>query len=105
MEADVKTRLTKEGRVMDGKVAHVLQARQTRNHTCHWIGCKKQVPPAMWGCRQHWFMLPKKLRDEIWATYQIGQETSLNPSTEYIVVAKKVQDWIANFQKDGFGES
>ena len=84
---------------MNDKVNHVLNAKQTRNHTCHWIGCKKQVPPAMWGCRQHWFTLPKKSRDKIWVAYRPGQEVDLTPSKEYIEVAKEVQNWIANFQK------
>jgi len=34
-------------------------------HTCHWPGCNKEVPPAMWGCKTHWFSLPKRLRDRI----------------------------------------
>jgi hypothetical protein len=38
------------------------------SHTCHWPDCRKEVPPAMWGCKQHWFALPKPLRDRIWAT-------------------------------------
>jgi hypothetical protein len=47
---------------------------------CHWPGCERQVPPAMWGCKPHWFKLPKQLRDRIWATYEIGQEVSMTPS-------------------------
>ncbi|MGH8572085.1 MAG: hypothetical protein ACREX8_05860, partial [Gammaproteobacteria bacterium] len=52
----------------------------TSGHTCHWPGCGKPVPPAMWGCREHWFRLPKLLRDEIWATYRPGQEIDKEPS-------------------------
>lgn len=74
------------------KAAYVLRARQTRNHTCHWPGCGKQVPPAMWGCSRHWFMLPKRLRDAIWKAYKPGQE-NLNPvpSQEYLKVAADVR--------------
>jgi hypothetical protein len=64
-------------------------------HTCHWTGCKKEVPPAMWGCSQHWFALPKLLRDKIWAHYRPGQELSKTPSAGYILAAKEVQAWIA----------
>ena len=53
----------------EDKRAYVKSQPQTREHTCHWPGCKKQVPPAMWGCKKHWFMLPKHLRDRIWAAY------------------------------------
>src|SRR5688572_16482858 len=76
------------------KVAHVKRGRQTRNHTCHWPGCKKQVPPAMWGCYPHWMKLPQYLRDKIWAAYRINQETTMTPSREYVKVAREVQDWI-----------
>jgi hypothetical protein len=76
------------------KVAHVKRAGQTRDHGCHWPGCKRQVPPAMWGCKEHWFRLPKDLRDKIWASYRPGQEDTLTPSRAYLDVADEVQRWI-----------
>lgn len=76
------------------KVAYVKRQRQSRNHTCHWSGCERQVPPAMWGCKAHWFALPKYLRDKIWATYRSGQEVDGTPSREYLAAAREVQDWI-----------
>lgn len=76
------------------KAKYVLRARQTRNHHCHWPGCKKQVPPAMWGCREHWFKLPKKIRNEIWRTYKPGQEKTMTPSIEYLRAAGAAQQWI-----------
>jgi hypothetical protein len=48
----------------------------------------------MWGCRAHWYKLPKRLRDRIWESYRPGQETDLSPSTEYLAAARDVQDWI-----------
>lgn len=65
-------------------------------HTCHWPGCGKAVPPAMWGCKAHWFKLPKRLRDRIWETYRPGQEITKTPSATYLAVAAEVQAWIAN---------
>jgi len=65
-------------------------------HTCHWPGCPKSVPPAMWGCKAHWYILPKVFRDKIWAAYRPGQEIDKRPSEEYLKVAKEVQDWILN---------
>jgi hypothetical protein len=65
------------------------------SHECHWPGCKVLVPPAMWGCKPHWFALPKRLRDRIWATYRRGQEVTKTPSAAYIEVANEVQAWIA----------
>jgi hypothetical protein len=77
------------------KVAHVRAARQTRDHTCHWPGCDRQVKPALWGCRAHWYALPKAFRDRIWQTYRPGQESDGRPSADYLAVAREVQDWIA----------
>ena len=86
----------------ESKADYVRRQRQTRNHGCHWPGCERQVPPAMWGCREHWFRLPKRLRDAIWAAYEPGQEIRLDPSSEYLAVAQQVQDWIAALEsRDG----
>lgn len=82
------------------KVAHVRSAKQIRRHQCNWPGCVKEVPPAMWGCKQHWFRLPKHLRDQIWATYRVGQEETLTPSMKYLAVASDVARWIRQHGKD-----
>lgn len=84
---------------MDRKVRHVLAAHDTGNHHCHWPGCTELCKPAYWGCRRHWFRLPKHLRDRIWATYRPGQERDKCPSDEYIQAAQAVQEWIAQFQR------
>jgi len=76
------------------KVEYVKSQGQTRNHTCHWPGCNKQVPPALWGCKEHWFALPQRLRIKVWAAYRIGQEVKMNPSVHYIAVIKEVEQWI-----------
>jgi hypothetical protein len=76
------------------KFDHVRQATQTRAHTCHWPDCKKQVPPALWGCKAHWFKLPQDLRNKIWASYRAGQEVTMTPSKKYLEVADEVDKWI-----------
>ncbi len=76
------------------KVRHVKKAAQTRSHHCHWPGCPKQVPPALWGCYTHWMKLPKRLRDAIWNAYRVGQEATMTPSRQYVQVAHEVQEWI-----------
>lgn len=68
-------------------------------HTCHWPGCGLAVPPHMWGCRSHWFTIPKYLRDKIWATYRPGQEITKTPSAEYIAAATEVQEWIRSYKQ------
>lgn len=77
------------------KAAYVRSQGQTREHHCHWPGCEAQVPPAQWGCRKHWYALPRELRTKIWKAYRPGQERDFSPSAEYLVVAREVQAWIA----------
>lgn len=77
------------------KAEHVRKAKQTRNHTCHWPGCHRQVPPAMWGCSKHWWRLPQELRVRIWRAYKIGQEDNMSlVSKEYLEVTRIVEEWI-----------
>ncbi len=64
-------------------------------HLCHWPGCRREVPPKLWGCAEHWRTLPSDLRAKIWATYVAGQEISKTPSEDYIRAAQDVQAWIA----------
>jgi len=82
------------------KVDYVLSQRQTREHACHWPGCKEQVPPAMWGCSAHWWRLPKDLKDRIWRAYSPGQEITMRPSETYIEAAEAVQRWIASHLRE-----
>lgn len=72
-------------------------------HTCHWPGCKATVPPAQWGCRTHWFRLPKSLRQAVFAEYRPGQEISKTPSAAYVAVARSVQEWIRTHCADEIG--
>lgn len=51
------------------------------------------MPPKMWGCKRHWFMLPKDIRKEIWATYKPGQEIKKNPSPAYIAAADRAHQF------------
>ncbi len=71
------------------KGRHTVQHK----HECHWPTCKTEVPPAMWGCKKHWFKLPKRLRNRVWATYKPGQEITKTPSQDYLNVIHDVQIW------------
>jgi hypothetical protein len=81
----------------DSKRDYVRRQVQTRKHHCHWPGCDEQVPPAMWGCKTHWYKLPRRIRDLIWAAYRPGQEIDMKPSAEYIRVARLAQEWIEDY--------
>ena len=83
------------------KQDYVKSQAQTRDHHCHWPGCDKQVPPAMWGCSKHWFTLPVWLRRKVWAVYESGQEVNMTPSDEYLAVAREVQEWITSSRATG----
>ena len=78
---------------MNTKAGYVKKQTQSRRHTCHWPNCERQVPPAMWGCKVHWFKLPRSLRNRVWAAYRPGQENDLQPSEDYFQVADDVQKW------------
>lgn len=82
------------------KADYVRGAAQSRQHGCHWPGCSKQVPPAMWGCREHWYRLPQHLRNRIWAAFHPGQEETGTPSREYVEVAREVREWIRQATED-----
>ena len=82
---------------MTSKADHVRAARQPRPHTCHWPGCEKQVKPAMWGCRKHWYTLPQSIRTAIWAAYRPGQEDDGKPSNAYLLAADEAQQWIREY--------
>lgn len=68
-------------------------------HRCHWPGCPAEIPASLWGCRRHWFALPKAIRREIWRHYRKGQEITKDPSPQYIAAARAAREWIyANAQ-------
>lgn len=39
-------------------------------HTCPSPGCSVQVEQIRLACPQHWYALPKPLRDRVWSTYR-----------------------------------
>ena len=69
------------------------------SHLCHATGCTVAVPPTMWGCHRHWFMVPKPIRDRIWATYRPGQCDDWQPSAAYCQAARDAV--IAVAKKEG----
>ena len=54
------------------------------SHTCHALGCTVEVPERIFMHREHWFMVPKPLRDAIWRHYRPGQEVTKDPSKAYV---------------------
>jgi hypothetical protein len=65
-------------------------------HTCHARPCNVEIPPKMFMCKRHWFMLPKTMRDAIWANYRPGQEIDKEPSAKYLEVAMAAVNWLSD---------
>ena len=69
-------------------------------HKCHAYNCSVSVPPKMFMCKRHWFMVPAPLRRAIWATYREGQEVDKNPSDAYIKNVTEAQKVVAQKEAD-----
>lgn len=63
-------------------------------HTCHATACSKRVPPSMFMCRQHWFQLPKHMRDAVWMEYVPGQENRMDPTEAYMEVTREAIEYL-----------
>lgn len=48
-------------------------------HTCQAKRCPVEVPPSMFMCQPHWFIVPPALREAIKGSYRPGQETDNSP--------------------------
>ncbi len=68
------------------------------SHTCHAVDCKTNVPPEMFMCKRHWFMVPKPLRDRVWTTYRPGQCDDWNPSLGYCNAAQEAVIAVAKLE-------
>ena len=68
-------------------------------HTCHATGCDREVPVAMWGCRRHWGMVPKVIRDRVWRNYRRGQEDDWRPSRDYLIAARDAVVAVAKLEE------
>lgn len=70
-----------------------VSMKNDRGHQCHWPTCTLYCAPAFWGCKRHWFMLPKHLRDRLWKHYIKGQEIYKTPLPEYMEAAREAETW------------
>jgi hypothetical protein len=44
-----------------------------RPSRCPVPGCHTQIDPTRLMCRSHWYLVPKQIRDRVWATWRSGQ--------------------------------
>jgi hypothetical protein len=53
------------------------------------------VPLSLWGCREHWYVLPRELRVNIVLTYARGIDDDTHPTPNYIEACRQAREWIA----------
>jgi hypothetical protein len=49
-----------------------LTTLQSGADACTIPGCGRQIDPSRLMCREHWYTVPKELRDRVWATWRSG---------------------------------
>lgn len=74
--------------------------RGAAKHRCPWPGCPKQVDSDLWGCKGHWFAIPRELRMALWKAYRRGQ-TIWTVSPEYGEAALAIARWIEAYTAAG----
>lgn len=67
-------------------------------HSCHATGCRTAIPPDLFMCKYHWFLLKREMRAAIWRTYRPGQCDDWNISQAYSDAAKQAIIYIAGIE-------
>lgn len=68
------------------------------SHLCHALRCKVEVPPAMFMCRKHWYMVPRQMRALVWLHYVPGQEVTKDPTPEYLDVVHEAIKYVSELE-------
>jgi hypothetical protein len=58
----------------------------TATHRCPAGGCRVKVPATRLMCREHWYQVPRPLRDAVWATWRSGAGKG-SPAHDAAIVA------------------
>lgn len=62
-------------------------------HECPYPGCEIRVDYNMLGCKDHWFVLPRRLRNRIWKAWTAAQADGINMGDYLEVRAEAVKFW------------
>jgi hypothetical protein len=54
---------------------------------CPVPSCRKHIDPSRLMCRDHWYLVPKQLRDRIWATWRSGDGARSSEHREVVLLA------------------
>jgi len=65
------------------------------DHRCPWPGCIDMVPAHLWGCRDHWYRLPRGIRRKIFSAYRLGQ-TVATASSAYLDALADADRWMVH---------
>jgi hypothetical protein len=50
-----------------------LPLARVQSRGCPVPGCDHLIDPSRLMCRRHWYVVPKQLRDQVWATWRSGE--------------------------------
>jgi len=56
-------------------------------HSCAVPQCAVRVDRTRLMCRRHWYLVPKAIRDQVWATWRSGQGALSADHREAVVLA------------------
>lgn len=57
-------------------------------HDCPWPGCTERVPRHLWGCKAHWFALPRALRDRCSGAWRAGDVRA------HVEALEAIDEWL-----------
>lgn len=71
------------GRGPGGQPMSVLQP----DNRCPIAGCGALIDPSRLMCRRHWYLVPRRLRDRVWATWRGGEGALRREHQEAVLIA------------------
>ena len=64
-------------------------------HSCPWPGCTQRVPRHLWGCKAHWYRLPRELGDRVSRAWRHGTVG------EHMEALEAIDEWLAREPAQG----
>lgn len=61
-------------------------------HACPWPGCTQCVPRHLWGCKAHWYRLPRDLRERCAWAWRYGT------FADHVKVLEEIDEWLSRQQ-------
>jgi hypothetical protein len=55
--------------------------------SCPVTGCGEQIARSRLMCRRHWYLVPRQLRDRVWATWRSGDGVRSAEHQEAVLMA------------------